>query len=420
MKLFLQHQQVWPWPDELIIVPEGDRPLSEDEIAVIGMVTRFIQDILRQGLSHVSRSSAKQLQLLNMSARAEGLPRLAANLRQLSRQVQLLADKHFTMDEAQVLRLIARITAYLYQLRHCQAENLSALRGQSRRQYDDKNAVLSLFPIDAQWWLAESGAIGATFSFWDTQENRVIQCTQARANRLDPMFNKAAVWNVTALWKHAANDLMASLITLHLPRLSDEGKLASLGDSYAINTSKVVTFDEYAQLKSEYGFSDWQQLPEYADKLQQSVIHDPIILHINNYEQLHWNETEQCVVWVVNDIDNNSAYLRLNWDGNNNNKIEELDFITKRAQSIKAVTVQIVSNQQGVIFVPSVLWLEKELGIKLFYLDFESTRRSQKHSNFVSHIQEYMDKKQQKGATFTPVLSLMQQLTRPIFSVLET
>ncbi|MCW2254705.1 hypothetical protein M2263_000796 [Providencia alcalifaciens] len=67
-----------------------------------------------------------------------------------------------------------------------------------------------------------------------------------------------------------------------------------------------------------------------------------------------------------------------------------------------------------------MLWLEKEQGIKLFYLDFESTRHNRKHSSFVSNIQEYMDKKQQQKAIFTPVPSLMQQLIRPIFSELET
>lgn len=324
------------------------------------------------------------------------------------------------MDEAQVLRFIAQISAYLYQLRTSDVKQLSTLRGQPRRQYNDKDSVLSLFSIDAEWWLAESGAVGATFSFWDCDEKRIIQSTQARANQLDPMFNKAAVWESLALWKQPASSLMAHPFTLHLPRLSDSGKLAASGDSYAISAAKLVSMDEYGQLKSEYGFTNWQALSEYLDSLSNDAIYEPQVLHLHDYQQLHWNETEQCVIWTVNDETDNTAYLRLNWLGNNNSKIEDLRFITKRHLPIKAVTVQIVRHQRGVMFVPSTIWLEKEHGIQLFYLDFDSTPRKKQRSNFVSHIQEYMDKKHQGYKAFAQVSSLMEQLTRPIFSVLET
>lgn len=420
VKLFNQHQLTWPWPEEFITIPEGERPLSSDEINVIEMISRLIDDLLRQGLSHISRSSAKQLHLLNMSARAEGLPRLAAYLRHLSKQIQKLADKHFTMDEAQVLRFIAQISAYLYQLSTCDIGQLSVLRGQPRRQYDDKDNVLSLFPLDAQWWQVESGAVGATFSFWDSDEKRVIQCTQARANQLDQMFNKAAVWGTLALWKQSASNLMARPFTLHLPRLSDTGKLAASGDSYAISTTNLVSTDEYTQLRSECGFTNWSQLTEYFDALPNDAIYEPQVLHIHHYQQLDWNEIEQCVIWAVNDETDNTAYLRLNWQGNNNGKIEELRFITKRNLPIRAVTVQVRHQQHGVIFVPSAIWLEKEHGIQLFYLDFDSTPRKKQNSGFVSNIQEYMDKKYRRHTTFAPHPSLMEQLTRPIFSVLET
>ncbi|MEY2344490.1 hypothetical protein I3679_011930 [Proteus mirabilis] len=74
-----------------------------------------------------------------MSARAEGLPRLASYLRTLSTQVKRLAERHFTMDESNVLRLLAHISAYLFQLSYATPEQLKTLRGQLRRQYDDKN-----------------------------------------------------------------------------------------------------------------------------------------------------------------------------------------------------------------------------------------------------------------------------------------
>ena len=86
-KIFKQNTQPWTWPEDLIPLKSSQRPLNDEEIALINTIEQFIDDLLRQGLSHISLSSATQLHLLNMSARAEGLPRLASYLRTLSTQV---------------------------------------------------------------------------------------------------------------------------------------------------------------------------------------------------------------------------------------------------------------------------------------------------------------------------------------------
>lgn len=142
-------------------------------------IEQFIQDMLRQGLSHISQSSASQLQLLNMSARAEGLPRLAKDMKRLSQQVKRLADKHFTMDEGQVLRLVAEISAYLYQLSVANEQQLIELKGLQRRKYSEQPTEFDLLPIDANWWKTDSGAIGATLSFWDRQNKKSFNAHRA-------------------------------------------------------------------------------------------------------------------------------------------------------------------------------------------------------------------------------------------------
>ncbi|HBO22019.1 MAG TPA: hypothetical protein DD649_03895 [Providencia sp.] len=420
-KLFTQQNQQWLWPDDLVVATETKQTLNNDDKAVIESIQIFIQNMLRQGLSHISQSSAAQLQLLNMSARAEGLPRLGNYLKRLSSQVKLLANKHFTMDEGQVLRLIARISAYLYQLLHANEDQLILLRGRVRQQYEGKNTTLNLMPIDAQWWQTQSGAIGATFSFWDTKDKKVIQTTQARANRLDANFNRTNVWQTLAIWKQTADNLMRNSFELHEPRLSDEGKLAASGESYALNHSnKFIAIADYQQLQTEYGFSEWPNAVEYLSNLQEDNIYEPVLLHIDSYEQLYWNETEQCILWAISDKNHNTAFLRLNWQGNESNKIEELRFITKQKLPIAAIAVQIVYHQQEIQLVPKTLWFKKEKGVELFYLDFEFIPRKKKPSNFINHILEYMAKKQHTSANFIPVPTLTQQLTRPIFSVIET
>lgn len=55
------------------------------------------------------------------------------------------------MYEGQVLRLIAQISTYLYQLLHENEDQLILLRGRVRPQYEGKKTTLNLMPIEAQW-----------------------------------------------------------------------------------------------------------------------------------------------------------------------------------------------------------------------------------------------------------------------------
>lgn len=420
-KLLIQNGAVWQWPDDLTPAPDTALSLTDDDKTVIATIGQFIQDLLRQGLSHISQSSATQLHLLNMSAKAEGLPRLANYLKRLSQQVKLLADKHFTMDEGQVLRLIAEIAAYLQQLSTADEAQLAVLKGLQRRQYTDQASVLDLTPIDANWWQTQSGAIGATFSFWDNQEKKIIQCTQGRANRLDPMFGRQNVWQTLSIWKQTADNLMRTPFKLHDPRLSDEGKLSASGDSFAVkNSQKLLADDDYQALQRELGFTHWQEASEFLSSLSNENVYQPVILHIADYEQLYWDEAEQCILWAVADSEKNRAFLRLNWEGNENHKIEELRFITKEKWPIAAVSALVNQTTQGIQLVPKTVWLKKEQGIELFYLDFESIPRKKQRSGFFNKIMEYMEKKQQKHNTFVPEITLASQLVRPILSVLET
>lgn len=120
------------------------------------------------------------------------------------------------------------------------------------------------------------------------------------------------------------------------------------------------------------------------------------------------------------DSQKNRAFLRLNWQGSDDHKIEELRFITKQQWPICAVTVQVSHSQEVLQLIPKTLWLKKEHGIELFYLDFESTPRKKQRSGFFNKIIEYMVKKQQKNQVFVPELTLASQLVRPLLSVLET
>ncbi len=92
-EVFRQHQQPWRWPD---VVPESTvttGQLSPDELNLLANIAAIQHELLSQGLSHVSRSSATTLRMLNLSDRAEGLPLPAGHLPTFSGWVKQLAGR---------------------------------------------------------------------------------------------------------------------------------------------------------------------------------------------------------------------------------------------------------------------------------------------------------------------------------------
>lgn len=146
---------------------------------------------------------------------------------------------------------------------------------------------------------------------------------------------------------------------------------------------------------------------------------EPVVLHIESYEPLHWNEIEQCVIWEVKDTNQNRAFLRLNWQGIENNKIDELRFITQKNWDIRAITVQIDIYQQQLHLIPKTLWLKRELGIELFYLDFESVPRQKQSSKFMTAIREYMAKNSKIMRYLCQNLCWRSKLLVPFFLFLK-
>ncbi|MBD0846462.1 SWIM zinc finger domain-containing protein [Pectobacterium versatile] len=416
--LFAANQRVWPWPEDCLVQETQVRALHADERALMATLNAFIQDIMNQGLSHISKSSARQLHLLNMSARAEGLPRLAGYLRNVSGQVGLLADRHYSLEERDVLLFIARLSAYLYQLEQATPERLLHLRGQVRRQYQQQPEALSLVPLGAQWWATEGGARGATFSFWDSENQQLVHCTQARADYHDVTFSQQGVWQGQAMWKQLGEHIMRAPFTLHHPRFSDDGKLAAGGDSYANLEGAPWSVAAYAQCKSTCGIADWSQLFHYFEQENQDYP-QPLLLHVNRYEPVVWNEVEQRVVWPVFDDADNALYLSLNWEKTQHQRIDRLKQATQQKWAIVAVLVQPRRRGNDIDLHPYSLLVSDGSVVTAFCLDFQTIKTKKTVPSFISHIQTLFAERKQRKTVQRPLPTLAQRVCHPILDVLD-
>lgn len=215
-----------PLPEGMAPAAAAEQPtaaLGERERAFLAQVEAMLHELLTGGLSHVSEQASARLLALNMSARGEGLPRLAALLRNLGGMVDGLVRRDHRMQERDALSLMSSIQALCDALRapaegQEAAERTAALRGRVRRAFDETTA-LELQPLGAHWWQTLGGARGLTLAFWDLEGQRLLQAVLARPDGSDTGFTRHSAWAIHAVWPGvgAAQSLCQAPLQLESP-----------------------------------------------------------------------------------------------------------------------------------------------------------------------------------------------------------
>jgi hypothetical protein len=424
--LFEKNNKTWPWPIECqqSITHESDQ-LSADEITLIKQIQQHICKLINQGLSHVSNNQAEQLQLLNMSARSQGLPRLAAMLRHLCQLVELLAKRHFAVEEQDILLFLGQIQAYTEMLLHHQGEQLFKLRGRIKRQYKTESHPLELLPLGGRWWQSKTGAIGATFYFWDSEKQQYQETTLARAYKNDINFNRTMIWNSMSIWQTFPYMLMQKAIKLHQPRVSDTGELAIHGSTVTLQET-AWSDENYYDFRSKAGFENWSILSDYLqdNHLDDSPLNEMLILHIASSNKPYLDEIRQNLVWKVLDNDGNSLFLCIFWNEYEKLRIDVLTSFLETNNQPLTVFANYLKNDNFLDLEPFALLYKDQLTeeIKTLSLDFEDFwyKNKKSISKQKSITKTYLAHKQQLGENHYMKDSLSTLIIQPLLTILES
>lgn len=426
-EVFRLHDKVWDWGPGLSSqnTPTANS-LNQAELQIIQQTQQLIEQLISLGLSHLDSGSSKQCRLLNMSARAEGLVLLAAYLRNLHGQIESLVSRDEHSSERQIMLQLALVYSYCYQLQLSQGENLLKRRGRSRQTYQHtEQKSLLLQPLGAHWWQTAGGARGLTVSFWDIQNNQIVESSLARPNGMDPTFYPVNAWKQHAIWKRTPQQLMQRAFTLHRPRFSDNERIAATGDS-------EVMLDEALGIEqlNSFGIHSWELLQQ---QLQHSILHasDSLptrwLLRITAYQQPSIDELEQCIWWCVQDAYDRTLHLRLDWNDDNMQRIEQLELCCAQQLPINAVLVQHQVNDSGWLMLnPLSLLIEQDDTWRVFNLDFDRqlTKRAGLKSNplqIMGRIKLLLQRKQQQQGQqkLLSKQTLAQKTTEPLLDLLD-
>ena len=410
---------------------EAPRPVGASERAFVFQVQALLGELLRGGLSHVSRLSSAQLLALNMSARGEGLPRLAALLRNLAGTVDALERRDHRTLEADALALMARTHALCVALTapdtapDATPDMLALLRGRVRRDFDDI-ATLALLPLGAYWWQTLGGARGLTLGLWDVDGQRLLQATLARPDGSDPGFSRHTAWATLAVWPGvgSAHRLCQAPLQLEQPRLADDGRLAVGGASRA---SAIPAWRAEDPRLATLGYGRWADLREplqAATGLGGEPV-DMLLLRPSRTHAPVLDETRQQLHWALQD--DVGQWLRLTVPVSDETalRLDNLDRLTARQAPIHAVLVRVERTGAETLLVPvAVLSSGVSAGssgdtLQAVSLDFatEPARPTPLAQRMLRLMQW---RKEQQAAPALAQPTLAQRLLQPVMTVLET
>jgi len=414
------HGQPFAWPEGARPAPvEDSARLGDRERAFLLQVESMLQELLTGGLSHVSELTSARLLALNMSARGEGLPRLAALLRNLGGTVDLLVRRDHRAEERDAFALMARIHALCAALARAEGDLAVALRGRLRRDFDESSA-LELLPLGAHWWQTRGGARGLTVAFWDLAGARVLQASLARPDGSDTAFTRSGAWSANALWSGAgaAQSVCEAALRLEQPRLAEDGRLALGGATRAQPLPAWMADDP--RLKA-IGCGNWSELGERlraATGLAAEPF-DAVLLRPAGTRPPVLDEAQQRLDWLVQDDAGQWLRLGIPVGPEHRQRVDNLDRFTARRAPVHAVLVRIERSAASTELMPiAVLSSDAKKKLQAVSLDF--AQEAARTTSLANRILRLFEARQQRQAAPMAAPTLSARLLAPVIDVAET
>lgn len=426
--LFLQHApEKWQWSDDVVntanLTSEASQQLSHKDLVFLQELQNLCLSFMQQGLSHIAKESVLALHILNMQARAQNLPRLAAALRRLHGMLQRFLQQDIHVDEQIIFDQLSSVYAYMTALEQAHQHNsahFAQLRGQIQRDYQ-QHEIAHMIPLGGEWWTTPSGARGLTLSFWDVEAQQIREVTQARANALDTTFHQQSVAE-TGIWGTSIQHLWKHQLKITQGKITEQGQLSPSSETHYQYLESFDQLDPKSFRQMVTGITDWQtlnqQLLPRSSLMQDNTRYQ--LLHIESCTPLELNEIEQQFECWVNDTQGQALQLALPIEIIHQGKINNLQYLSKHAKII-AIVVHVVRDGQQLILRPCSLILNETKGLRIFSLDFDHLSYEQRKQPFFEQLKGRIEKLLQRKQTLADAqpLDLIRLTLRQIHHLLE-
>lgn len=380
--IWQQAQRQLPWPQGVIIAEANDSTcgLQPEERALVLECRAHVEQLVALGLDHVATASIQALQTFALSAKVEGLPRLAAILRNTVGMLLRFQQRDHDIDASQLLSQLARLFAFTQSLLD---DATGQWRGQRQRDFQLLPNPLQLQSVGAYWWHNPSGARGLTWCCVDLNSSRLVTLVHARPNDADPLFRPDFLYFQQSHWQGGSIATLSQRpFELQGARLSQDGVLAaSHAQAQVRPLAALLPNDPRWQ---RVGLRRWcdiipqlNQLDSLHGQGQQLVLLRPT--------SLRWaglDDTRQRYVLIAQDTNGDCLALHCSAGANHDQLSRRLFDMTQGAEA-KLILVRVQRAERGgePDVEPFAVVLEHADGLRCYSLQFdELTSQSQQQS----------------------------------------
>ncbi|MDR2011696.1 MAG: SWIM zinc finger domain-containing protein [Rhodanobacter sp.] len=417
-----EHGRPLEWPTDVQPMPvaRDNATLGEREQRFLEHIEALLHELLSGGLAHVSDVTSARLLALNMSARGEGLPRLAALLRNLGGIVDLLAKRDHRAQERDALALMARIYALCAALRSAQGGELATvLRGRLQRDFD-ATGMLDVLPLGAHWWQTRGGARGLSLAFWDSHGQRIVHATLARPDGSDTRFTRHTAWGVQALWPGAgtAQRICEGALRLEQARIADDGRIALGG---AVRAQMVPAWKNDDPRIATLGYDDWAQLAEQlrASTGLTGTAVGAVLLRPGASQTPRLDEVRQRLDWPVRDMQGRWLILSIPCGTEHRERIDNLDRLIARGVTLRAVLARVDRSGSNTMLMPVAVLVDDAQKKILQTISLDFAQEPVRKTTLTHRIfRMFQARQQQPPAVAAPMLGV--RLLAPVIEVIQT
>lgn len=349
--------------------------LDDGERRFIDTTQRLLRDLVSAGLSHLSTSMEQRLATLAVSARGEGMPRLAAQLRALTTLATALRNRDASGDETRLFVEIARCHALCTALKTAEAPALGELRGSPRSKYAEAGK-LSLIGLGAHRWRTESDSQGLTTLFWNSDAEAWNTATLSRTGANDTMFSPSRAYDQSRFWAgvKAPREASRSAIDLSNAKLSPEGRLSLSGETKGTQNPLP---NANALMGSSTVFDNWETL---AGRLRNAMPaglkrlapqDSYLILRPAKWGTRNFNPIAQRFHWVLHDAEGQSLAVEIGYSETTERRIDTLERLNPGRENIWGVVAAIrVGFNRATLEPLSLLGRNRDGGLTVLNPDF--------------------------------------------------
>lgn len=353
-------------------------PIAKSIKQTITADTNFLHEIrkaLENAASTALSSSPEVLEerlfALSVSGRAEGLPRLSASLRRLSRLIRQARRHHVDLDEEDLLLSIAETYAVTRALIADPSNTM--LHGQVRRGYVDAGSC-ELIGFGADMWTTQSGARGVTGHFFDPAASAWRTVSLARTGNGDTHFDPARAYASKLLWQTGTlSTLSKARVNLTNARragarlsASEQTTGSRLDEEYDVDAlpGGPPAFSDWADLHAHLRVRDGLTLSEgFPDR-------EPVILSAAAFEAPYFDDFGQEAVWPLADVAGRWIGLRVSATKDGANRLDAIEYHL-RTVTARYVMATVSVSADGWRLSPYALVIERDDALALVNLDFD-------------------------------------------------